>query len=74
VLGIVAAPLVLALSFGPYGGFDRLYFPIYFVPWALVVGTIGIPAFVAGARFAEAGPGEPSESEPEPDETRETTG
>jgi hypothetical protein len=59
VLGIVVAPLVLALSFGPDGGFDRLYFPIYFVPWALVVGTIGIPAFVVGARFADARPAEP---------------
>jgi len=56
VAGIVAAPLVLSLGFGPYGNFDRLYFPVFFVPWALVVGTLGVPAFLRGVRFADAGP------------------
>lgn len=55
-IGIVGAPLLLALGFGPYGGFDRLYFPVFFVPWAIVVGALGVPAFVQGVRFAETGP------------------
>jgi len=60
--GIVGAPLILALGFGPYGNFDRLYFPVYFAPWALVVGVLGVPAFVTGVRFADTGPASESES------------
>ena len=60
--GFVVAPLVLALGFGPYGNFDRLYFPVYFAPWALVVGALGVPAFVMGVRFADAGPVSESEN------------
>jgi hypothetical protein len=60
--GIVGAPLVLALGFGPYSNFGRLYFPVYFVPWALVVGALGVPAFVMGVRFADTGPASESEN------------
>jgi hypothetical protein len=69
VAGIVGAPLVLSLGFGPYGNFDRLYFPVFFVPWALVVGTLGVPAFLRGVRFAEAGPSR----DPEGGETGSTS-
>ncbi|MFW5905456.1 MAG: hypothetical protein ACOCUO_01255 [archaeon] len=62
VAGIVGAPLVLALGFGPYGNFDRLYFPVYFVPWSLAVGALGVLAFVMGVRFADAGPVSESEN------------
>jgi hypothetical protein len=61
--GIVAAPLLLALGFGPYGNFDRLYFPVYFVPWSLAVGVLGVPAFVMGVRFADAGPASAAEND-----------
>lgn len=69
VAGIVAAPLVVSLGFGPYGGFDRLYFPVFFVPWALVVGTLGVPAFLRGVRFADAVPSR----DPEGGETGSTS-
>ncbi|MEF8774360.1 MAG: hypothetical protein V5A37_06550, partial [Halobacteriales archaeon] len=45
---IVAAPVVLAVWFGPYGGFASSLLPVYLAPWAVLTGAAGSLAWLLG--------------------------
>lgn len=49
---VLAGPALLAVGFGPFGGFGERFGPVVFVPWALVTGAVGLAGYVAGTALA----------------------
>lgn len=45
---IVATPVVLAVWFGPYGGYASALLPVYLAPWAVLTGAAGSLAWLLG--------------------------
>ncbi|WP_259516936.1 hypothetical protein [Halanaeroarchaeum sp. HSR-CO] len=52
---IVVAPILLALGFGPFSEYTKMFFPTLYVPWALVTGAIGAVGYSYGLTI-RAGP------------------